>query len=325
VAVASIFASIGGTVPDVGRDSLAAAYARCRALHRAHGRTYYLATKLLPAWRRRHVHALYGFTRYADDIVDTAPRGTGTAGPDPAQRLRAWSDQFLRGLAGEPVDDPLLPAVLHTIRIFDIDRTDFESFLRSMAMDLSVTAYQTYPDLLSYMEGSAAVIGTMMLPILDPVDLAAAREPARQLGLAFQLTNFIRDVAEDLGLGRIYLPQGDLDRFGVTPADLRAAAAARQASAPIKELIAYEVGRAKVHYAAAAPGIPLLASSSQACVRVAYRVYGEILTEIERRDYDVFRARAVVPNARRLALAARCLLTPASRPTPPVDTNVSNN
>jgi phytoene synthase len=285
-------------------DGLAAAYARCQALHRRHGRTYYLATRLLPAWKRRHVHALYGFTRYADDIVD------GTAALDAserARRLAAWSARFLAGLAGEPVDDPLLPAVLHTIEVFDIDRADFARFLDSMAMDLSVRRYETYTDLLSYMDGSAAAIGTMMLPILESTDNTAAREPARQLGLAFQLTNFIRDVAEDLTRGRIYLPQADLDRFGVTPADLVAAAEAGAATDQIKELIGYEVRRARAHYAAAAPGIALLRPTSQPCIRAAYRIYGAILDAIEQQDNDVFVGRATVPTTRRLRMAARCL------------------
>jgi len=228
--------------------------------------------------------------------------------------LEAWSAGFLAGLAGEPVVDPLLPAVLHTIEVFDIDRDDFATFLRSMAMDLTVTRYATYADLLSYMDGSAAVIGTMMLPILGSSDPAAAREPARQLGLAFQLTNFIRDVAEDLDRGRVYLPQADLDRFGVTPDDLAVAAADERATPAVKELVAFQVQRARKHYAAAAAGIPLLERSSQACIRAAYRVYGAILTEIERQDYDVFVRRAVVPTRKRLMMAARCLTTRAGRP-----------
>jgi 15-cis-phytoene synthase len=287
-------------------DDLAAAYERCRELHRRHGRTYYLATRLLPAWKRRHVHALYGFTRYADDIVD---RTAALPPQERAQRLFDWSARFLAGLAGEPVDDPLLPAVLHTIQVFDIDVADFDLFLKSMAADLTVSAYRTYDDLLGYMEGSAAVVGTMMLPILGSSDPAAAREPARQLGLAFQLTNFIRDVGEDLERRRVYLPQEDLARFGVAPADLVAAAAARRATPPIKELIGYEVQRARAHYAAAAAGIPLLDPSSQACIRAAYHIYGAILTEVERQDNDVLVGRAVVPRLRRLAMAARCLAT----------------
>jgi phytoene synthase len=292
-------------------DSLTSAYTRCRELHRAHGRTYYLATMLLPAWKRRHVHALYGFTRYADDIVDHT---AALPAAERAARLAAWSAEFMTGLAGGPVDDPLLPAVLHTIEVFDIDREDFALFLRSMAMDLTVSRYETYDDLLSYMDGSAAVIGTMMLPILESADPATAREPARQLGLAFQLTNFIRDVAEDLDRGRLYLPQADLARFGLTREDLEVAAAEEHAGPAVKELIAFEVQRARGHYAAAARGIPLLERSSQACIRAAYCVYGAILAEIERQDYDVFIRRAVVPKRKRLLTAARCFATRTGRP-----------
>lgn len=286
---------------------LAAAYQRCRELHKRHGRTYYLATRLLPAWKRRHVHALYGFTRYADEIVDQ------TEALPPAERaaqLTAWSDRFVAGLRGEPVDDPLLPAVLHTIAIFDLDVDDFASFLRSMAMDLTVTGYPTYNDLLDYMEGSAAVIGTMMLPILGSRNPSAAREPARQLGIAFQLTNFIRDVAEDLDRGRVYLPEEHLARFGVTRTELER----REATPAIKSLIRYEVGKAKEHYAAAAPGIPMLDPASQACMRTAFALYGGILDEVVAADYDVFVRRATVPNRRRAAVAARSLLTRAGTP-----------
>jgi phytoene synthase len=282
-------------------DNLAASYDGCRALHRAYGRSYYLATRLLPAWKRPHVHALYGFARYTDEIVDRVDED-GPAGR--AARLRWWRDRFAAALDGAPVDDPVIPAVRHTIEVFGLDRADFDAFLRSMEMDLTVTAYDTYDDLLAYMEGSAAAIGTMMLPILGSGDLVAAREPARQLGLAFQMTNFIRDVAEDLALGRIYLPGKDLARFGVTPDDLRE----RVPTEPIRELIAFEVDRAREHYAGAAPGIAMLARSSRACVRAAYLIYGGILDEVARADYDVFGRRAAVPNRRRLALLAAGLL-----------------
>ena len=294
---------------------LSESYELCRRLHRRHGRTYYLATRLLPAWKRRHVHALYGFARYADEIVDAMD---GAPARDRAARLRAWGDRFLAGLAGVRVDDPILPAVLHTLEVFQLDRADFAAFLRSMAMDLTVAAYPTYGDLLEYMEGSAAVIGTMMLPILGSTEPAAAREPARQLGFAFQLTNFIRDVAEDLDRGRIYLPLADLARFGLHPADLRVAGRAvggRAGGGPVHDLIAFEVARAREHYRRAAPGIPLLAPGSQPCIRAAYQLYGGILDEIEADGYDVFSRRAAVPNRRRFAVAAGSLL---ARPGSPV-------
>jgi 15-cis-phytoene synthase len=285
--------------------SLAVSYERCRLLHRAHGRTYYLATRLLPAWKRPHVHALYGFSRYTDEIVDAFD---GASPANREARLGDWTDRFTTALHGGPVDDPVLPAVLHTVETFQLDPADFAAFLRSMAMDLTVTEYETYDDLLAYMEGSAAAIGSMMLPVLGARDIGAAREPARQLGLAFQLTNFIRDVGEDLDRGRLYLPLKDLAEFGVARGELRTP------TQEVRRLIAFEVDRAREHYRRGAPGIPMLTPASQACIRTAYRLYGGILDEVVRNGYDVSGKRATVPNRHRLAVAAACLLTPPGRP-----------
>jgi len=282
--------------------TLSAAYERCRQLHARHGRTYYLATLLLPLWKRRHVHALYGFTRYADEIVDDLASTLDP--PAQAAALAAWGERFFAGLHGAPVDDPVLPAVLHTVRAFDLEVGDFEKFLASMAADLHTGSYRTYEDLCGYMEGSAAVIGTMMTPILEPSDPARAREHARQLGLAFQLTNFLRDIGEDLRRGRVYLPTADLERFGVTRADLAATAA----SPAVRALLAFEIDRARAHYAAAAPGIDLLAPSSRPCIRVAFDLYGGILDEVERAGYQVLDRRVRVPRRRRLQVAGRQLL-----------------
>lgn len=294
-------------------DVVEAAYAHCRALHRTHGRSYYLATRLLPASARRHVHALYGFTRTADDLVDSP------GVDDPGASLESLRHRLHEGLL-DPArvrDHPVLPALVRTTRELDLSVDQLDRFLDSMAMDLVVSRYETYDDLLVYMDGSAAVIGTMLLPVLGPGDPVAAREPARQLGLAFQLTNFLRDVAEDLERGRVYLPQADLRRFGVDDADLYSAAAARHPSPAIRGLLAFVAERARRHYTAALPGIGLLPPASARCVAVAYRVYGAILDEIVARDYDVFSSRVVVPSLRRLSLALSALLKPApSAPTP---------
>jgi phytoene synthase len=282
--------------------TLSAAYERCRQLHARHGRTYYLATLLLPRWKRRHVHALYGFTRYADEIVDDLASTLDP--PGQAAALQAWGERFFAGLQGAPVNDPVLPAVVHTVRAFDLEVGDFEGFLASMAADLHTSSYRTYDDLCGYMEGSAAVIGTMMAPILESSDPPAAREHARQLGLAFQLTNFLRDIGEDLRRGRVYLPTEDLDRFGVTPADLAAATA----SSAVQTLLAFEIDRARAHYRAAEPGIDLLAPSSRPCIRVAFELYSAILNEIEHAGYQVLGRRVTVPRHRRLSVAGRHLL-----------------
>ena len=281
--------------------SLTASYERCRQLNRRHGTSYYLAARLLPAWKRPHVHALYGFARYADEIVDAFGEGL-----DPARRAAAladWGSRFFASLAGQRCDDPVLPAVIHTVRSFGIDPAEFRAFLASMAMDLTVTSYASYDDLLGYMEGSAAVIGTMMLPLLEPADAGQAREPARQLGLAFQLTNFIRDVGEDLRRGRIYLPADDLARFGVRPADL----AGPQPGPAVRRLLAFECGRAREHYRAAVPGIRLLAPSSRPCIRAALELYGGILDAVEGSGYRVLDRRIRVPRRRKAAIFARHL------------------
>jgi phytoene synthase len=284
---------------------LAEAYARCASIHREHGRSYYLATQLLPASKRPHVHALYGFMRWADDIVDVSS--------SPSAGLAAFAAGLRRGLAGEPVDDPVLPAILNTVAAYRLDPAEFDTFLASMAMDLTVTGYQTYDDLLGYMDGSAAVVGTLMLPILGTVPGAPqplAREAARQLGLAFQFTNMIRDVAEDLGRGRIYLPADDLAACGVTPSLLAHDVAAGSSSAPVRALVRHAYRRAAAHYRAALPGLALLEPRSRVCMRAATLLYGGILAEIRRRGYEVLAGRVRVPRRRRAALLA---LAPSGR------------
>jgi phytoene synthase len=307
------------THPRAQAASLDAAYACCRDLHRAHGRSYFLATRLLPAWKRRHVHALYGFTRCTDDIVDAGGDAQASPrGPERARRLEAWAGRFYAALDGaEAPDEPVLRAVRHTVAIFGLPRADFAAFFASMRMDLHVRAYADYGALLEYMEGSAAVIGSMMLPILlapddgrGPVPAAAAsvaREPARQLGLAFQLTNFIRDVAEDLARDRVYLPAADLEKFGVDRDDL----AAPSASPAVRRLIAFEIERARDHYRDALPGLTVLPARSRRCVRLACAVYGGILDRIEQAGCDVLAGRAVVPRRQRAAAVVRELGRPA--------------
>jgi phytoene synthase len=308
-----------------GAAALDAAYATCRDLHRTHGRSYYLATRLLPPWKRRHVHALYGFTRYTDDIVDAGGDGPAPPGErDRELRLDTWAARFYAALDGweDPGDsgdagDPVLRAVRHTIAVFGIPQADFDAFFASMRMDLRVRAYADYDALLGYMEGSAAVIGTMMLPILLAPDdgrgpvpaalTAAAREPARQLGLAFQLTNFIRDVAEDLDRGRVYLPAADLERFEVDLDEL----AEPSACPAVRRLIAFEIERARAHYRAARPGLAMLPARSRRCVRLAHAVYGGILDRVEQAGGDVLSGRAVVSRRQRAVAVARELARPA--------------
>jgi 15-cis-phytoene synthase len=286
--------------------SLAESYELCRRLNAAHGRTYYFATRFLPADRRRHVHALYAFARYADDLVDhmdlTWPMERRQA------ELEAWSGRFLACLEDGDAEDPVQKAVIATVRELGVRHDDLRAFLASMAMDLTVDRYATYDDLYVYMHGSAAVIGSMMLPVLGTVsDQARAR--AMDLGVAFQLTNFLRDVAEDWDRGRIYLPQEDLERFGVTEWDFHT----RHVGPAFRRLLAFQAARARALYRRAEEGWSLLPPSSRTCIRIAHRLYGGILDALEAHDYQVFRTRAVVPIARKAQVAAIELLSP-SRP-----------
>ena len=269
--------------------TLATSYERCEQLTRTHGTTYYWSTRLLPPDRRPHVYALYAFCRYADDIVDDL--GDAPAA-ERSLALAHLGQQLFADLDRGTSDHEVLAALVDTTCRYAIDRSCFERFLHSMTMDLTVTAYARYEDLLVYMEGSAAVIGEMMLPILAPIG-PEARRPARDLGLAFQLTNFLRDVGEDLDRGRVYIPQEDLARFGADPID-------RRVTDRWRSLMDFEIDRARDLYRSADRGIAMLPPRSARSIRSARVLYAGILDRIEANDYDVFTRRARVSLGRKL-------------------------
>jgi phytoene synthase len=280
--------------------ALRSSYSRCRAINAEHGKTFYLATLLLPPAKRPFVHALYGFARHVDDIVDDL--SPDLSSEQRAERLHEWSDDFLADLDWGATSDPVSRAVIDTITRWRIPSSYFADFLESMRMDLTVTSYATYDDLVRYSWGSAAVIGLQMLPILgradDTVrwDILEAR--AIELGTAFQLTNVIRDIGEDLRRGRVYLPRDSLDMFGVD----RERLARGRVDESIRNLLAWEIERTRRLYAKAESGIELVEASSRDCLRTAFTLYAEILDEIERADYDVFSTRVHVGLRRRAAV-----------------------
>jgi 15-cis-phytoene synthase len=312
-------------------------YRECAKLTWRYGTTYFWGATLLPKPQRKDVYAVYALCRLADDIVDL-PNGphsgasTGSASiattssahifpesdavaaepertlPDDADRqaavsaqLRAFAEEFRTSLAAGGSTYPVMAAVVHTVITRRIDPECFDRFFAAMAMDLTTSTYQTWEDLRDYMEGSAAVIGEMMLPVLEPIS-DAAKSPARSLGLAFQLTNFLRDVNEDLDRGRVYLPQDDLRLFEI---DLER----RQLSPQWRAFLAYEIQRNRALYSFADTGIAMLPPRSARCVGTARVLYAQILDEIERNGYDVFSQRARVPTARKAATAARIMVT----------------
>jgi len=279
-------------------NTIDAGYQQARRLNAEHGRTYYLATLLLPPHKRPAVHALYGFARYADDIVDNPALPRDVA----AGRLQQLADDFAAGID----DPPLLAAVHDTIDRWQIPRSLFDAFFGSMRMDLDTTEYASWDELCDYMHGSAAVIGLQMLPILGTVPgLQAAAAPyAADLGRAFQLTNFLRDVGEDLHRGRLYLPKEDLAAFGVTRDSMEAGVV----DGATRRLLAFEIARARELFRAAEPGIRLLHPTSRDCIRTAFLLYAAILDAIEAADYRVLDRRVRVGRATRLRVAAPALV-----------------
>jgi len=284
------------TAAGIHRPDLRESYLECKRLNSFHGKTYYLATLLLPKAKRPFVHALYGFARYADEIVDDL--NSTLSEVEKAEALQKWSDQILRDLVGGKSSDLIGAALIDTVTRFKIPTKYFEAFILSMKMDLSVTQYQTYEDLMEYVYGSAAVIGLQMVPILGPLS-PAAYECAEKLGIAFQLANFIRDVGEDLDRGRVYLPLDELASFGVTRSDLEK----RILTPEIINALKFNIERVRRLQHEAAPGIAMLEKSSRACIEAASELYCGIVDEVEAIDYQIFAKRAKTSTWRRIKVA----------------------
>ncbi|WP_030414670.1 phytoene/squalene synthase family protein [Streptomyces sp. NRRL S-1448] len=300
---------------------LRADYAHCRRLNARHGRTYFLATRLLPADRRPAVHALYGFARHADDLVDDPATGSSTA--DCARALSVLHRTLQDGLRGEPSPEPVVRAVVHTAAAYGIDHAHFADFLTSMRMDLVVTDYPTYADLRSYMHGSAAVIGLQILPVLGTVVPRQEAAPhAAALGVAFQLTNFLRDVGEDLDRGRVYLPADLLAAHGVDRALLRWSRDTGRPDPRIAAALAAAAELTRGVYREAAPGLAMLDPVSRPCMRTAFVLYGAILDAVREGGYAVLHRRAVVSRRRRAVTAlgglARAVAARLTAPPPAV-------
>jgi phytoene synthase len=276
--------------------ALKQSYEECKRLNSLHGKTYYLATLLLPKNKRPYVHALYGFARYADEIVDDL---ASTLSPqEKADALRSWSAGVLEDLKKGTSSDHIGRALVDTAKKFDIPHQHFVDFLHSMEMDLTITEYQDYEALLEYVYGSAAVIGLEMVPVLGYSD-ERAFGAAQKLGIAFQLANFIRDVNEDLDRGRVYLPLDELARFGVDRTMLER----RQLTPEIIEALKFQIARVRQLQREADVGIEFLDKESRPCIRAASELYCGIVDEVEAIGYDIFNKRAKTSTARRARVA----------------------
>ena len=274
---------------------------RCRQLHRQFGTTYYYATQRFSPSIRRRVHALYGFVRLPDEWVDN-PNGQPTAAQ--AALLRNYRESLVGGLGGVCPDEPVLRAFCEVCREVGLDSSEPLLFLDAMEQDLTVTRYADYAALQHYMRGSASAVGVMMCAMLEAGENPKMLDAAKALGEAMQLTNFLRDVREDLERGRIYLPQEDLDKFSVREVDLSSG----RVTPEFVRLMQFEIARARDLYRQADEGIPLLPVHAQKAVRLARVLYSRILDRIERRGYDVFGGRARTSRMEKVHVATRVLL-----------------
>jgi phytoene synthase len=279
---------------------LRASYLECKRLNSLHGKTYYLATLLLPPEKRPFVHALYGFARYADEIVDDL--ASILTEEEKANSLKEWGDGVLADIRSGKSKDHVGSALVDTVKRFNIPIAHIEAFLNSMKMDLTITEYHSYEDLCEYVYGSAAVIGLQMVAVLgtnSDTDIKEANIAAEKLGIAFQLANFIRDVGEDLDRGRIYLPITELQAHGVTREMLENRIVTPQIKSALKE----QIRRVRILKEESATGIKLLSADSRSCIEAASELYCGIVDEVEKIDYEIFTKRAKTSTLRRVKVA----------------------
>ena len=302
---------------------LRVAYSVCRSITRGAARNFYYAFMVLPRRKREGLSAVYAFMRRCDDITDEA----GVPAAERRARLAAWLEAFHRAEAGHPTDDPVLLALTDTQRRFRIPTELLDQLAQGTAMDVQEESrdyaeprqasqhqeapgeadlqvrYRTFEDLRLYCYRVASVVGLVCIRIFGYRDSAA--EPlAERLGLAFQLTNIIRDVKEDASMGRVYLPEEDLAQFQISPGELRTASD----PARYRALLAMEADRAREYYGAADKLIPLVDEDSQPALWVLATIYRRLLEKIARRQYDVFSGKVRLTAREKLAILGKGFL-----------------
>jgi 15-cis-phytoene synthase len=281
-------------------DRLRIGYEECRDITKRYGTSFYFATQFFPKETRDGIYAVYAFARIPDEIVDDpANRDRDEA----IRKLDSWRSEWLSAMEAGRSDDRVMNAIVHAFRKYGIPVEVGEAFLRSMFMDEEKSEYANYAELEDYMYGSAGVIGLMVTRVVG-FESEAAFPFAIKLGYAFQLTNFLRDIREDCDdLGRIYMPQDELARFGLSGDDIRR----HVRDESFLKFMRFQIDRNREIYRQALPGIDLLHWRGRLAVRVSYVLYKAILNEIERANYDVYAGRVRTNYQQKVALSVKAL------------------
>lgn len=281
--------AITGALVEADERTLRASYRYCAELTRLHSKTFYLASGLLPAEKRRAVRALYAFCRITDNIVDE------NQGEDLQAVLDDWARRI--SLPRPPANDPVAMAWADAQARFNIPSGYARQLINGVARDLRQRCYATFADLAEYAYGVASTVGLMAMHIIG-FDGAQAIPYAIKLGVALQLTNILRDVAEDWGAGRLYLPQDELAAFGLCENDIAHGRAGRR----WQEFMAFQIARNRRLYSESRAGIAMLVPDGRLAIQAAADLYQAILRDIERHDYNVFRRRAHITVATKLRM-----------------------
>ncbi|HEY2696228.1 MAG TPA: presqualene diphosphate synthase HpnD [Pseudonocardiaceae bacterium] len=279
--------------------SVESAYARCEAITTQQARNFSYGIKLLPPQKRRALSAVYAFARRVDDIGDSDA---------PAEQRIAGLAQVRTDLhrLDEPGDDPVLIALAHAARTTGLPLSAFDDLITGCEADVRGTHYETFEDLKYYCYCVASTIGRLSLAVFGTTDLATAQPIADSLGLALQLTNILRDIVEDRGNGRIYLPKEDLDRFGVT-LDIDEHGKLVDDETGLVALIEFEAARARAIYAEGLRLLPMLDRRSRACCGAMAGIYHRLLGRIMARPWLVLGGRVSLPGWEKAIVAGRSL------------------
>jgi len=291
------------------RSQLNMAYSVCRGIARSAAKNFYYGFAVLPPRKRNALTAVYAFMRRCDDITDDAAASV----EEREKRLAEWLDKVHRALAGQPTDDPVLLALTDAQRTYQIPFGLLDQLAFGTAEDLEerqpqadglvlAARYKTFEELRRYCYGVASVVGLVCIRIFGYKD-PAAEGLAEQCGLAFQLTNIIRDVKEDAAMGRVYLPEEDLLQFGLQAGDLASPEVAR-----IRPLLAFEADRARECYQSGEALIPLVNEDSQPGLWVLITIYRRLLEKIAAKDYDVFKERVRLSVSEKVSVLTKGFL-----------------